>query len=783
MHALGTPSKLLLVVGGLKKSPDIMRWLSQVLLLAFCPAASTTPGGQLTQAHRPSQPRPAAASVLKFPMVRSFFVSPRGSDVNDGTAPSAPFKTVGRAQKAVRAARAAAPAAAVVVNLRGGTYSRSDGGVLLALELADSGTAEAPVVWRSYPGEDVLLSAGAHVPPAAFTRRQGHLQQLQANLTALGLTDLGRLGQWDGPSPTAHNDSHAAGPYPAPLQGRRGWNGVQAAELFWDGQPATLARWPNVKPDVGGGSGGSFVWARTAGGYPPNCAGTSGEPQPPTAGARPVCTGFTSSAPFTNSTAQLEAWAAEAAQRDPALHGYWSFDWNEKYLPLVGVNVSARAMVTTNASDPSRAFPYSDTYYSFLTKIDAEGEGGCAAHDWTHCRPGARWYALNLLSELDAQNEYYIERSTRSDVARQNYGLLYVHPPTPAARGAASADGAVLSMGQQVVTLGSGVAFVTFEGLRIGYSRDTAVKSLGPVANITIRNCTVANTGAGAIGLVGAGIEIAQTEVYGTAAFGITIKGGKRDTLQRSYNLIQGCEVHHTARLFRTGQPGLHWVGVGNTFRENHVHHMPHYAVMGGANQATCTFSAQLFSWPPIRFVLEFCTVFKADQRFLLPGAGTTEMGWGRPPYVPDDLGICGSAANVFEGNLIEDAVYECDDSGSFNTCGQEGTAFTNPGNVLRNNTFRRIRMRPSNDDGSGVLVGGNPIVSAVYFDAAMSGWVVEGNSFIDCMLGVFVNGGCDHVIKGNYFEDTDHAIYMGGDSCYNPMDLVRIPTSPRDYL
>jgi hypothetical protein len=118
-------------------------------------------------------------------------------------------------------------------------------------------------------------------------------------------------------------------------------------------------------------------------------------------------------------------------------------------------------------------------------------------------------------------------------------------------------------------------------------------------------------------------------------------------------------------------------VGVGNTFRGNHVHDVPHYAIMGGANQATCT----------------------------------SETGWGQPPYVPDDEGICGcekkntdvfatpfflrdenrffaktgsgqtykvrvglkhvaaafSAAdeNVFEGNVIEDAVYECDDSGT----------------------------------------------------------------------------------------------------------------------
>lgn len=136
------------------------------------------------------------------------------------------------------------------------------------------------------------------------------------------------------------------------------------------------------------------MWSRTAGGYPLNCAGTGTEPQPPTPGARPACTGFTSSAPFTNNTAQLQAWAEEAEQRDPALHGYWTFDWHEIYLPLTSVNVSSRSMLTVNASDPARAFPYSDTYYSFLTKMDDLGKGGCASHSWTHCSPGARWYLL-----------------------------------------------------------------------------------------------------------------------------------------------------------------------------------------------------------------------------------------------------------------------------------------------------------------------------------------------------------------------------------------------------
>lgn len=193
----------------------------------------------------------------------------------------------------------------------------------------------------------------------------------------------------------------------------------------------------------------------------------------------------------------------------------------------------------------------------------------------------------------------------------------------------------------------------------------------------------------------------------GNAGFGITVKGGLHATLTRSDNLVESCHVHHNNRVFRTGQPALHWAGVGNTFRNNHVHDCPHYAIHGGANQATCTADAQL-SGP----------------------TGVLRPGWFRNAWVPDDLGICGSSQNRFEGNVVEHAVYECDDSGAFNTCGQEGTAYINRDNVIIGNTFRDVRMRPTNDDGSGVLVGGNPIVAAIYFDAAESGWTVENNTF-----------------------------------------------------
>jgi hypothetical protein len=53
---------------------------------------------------------------------------------------------------------------------------------------------------------------------------------------------------------------------------------------------------------------------------------------------------------------------------------------------------------------------------------------------------------------------------------------------------------------------------------------------------------------------------------------------------------------------------------------------------------------------------------------------------------------MCGGNDCVFESNLIEHTCYEVDDSGAFDTCGQSGTAFIQRGNVLRNNTFKRVR-------------------------------------------------------------------------------------------
>ncbi len=97
----------------------------------------------------------------------NFYVSPTGDDACGGTRPDpaaaggeGPFRTLERARGAVRAHRAARPAAPVTVWLRGGTYTLQGP---LILGPADGGAPGAPVTYAAYPGERPVVSGGRRI--------------------------------------------------------------------------------------------------------------------------------------------------------------------------------------------------------------------------------------------------------------------------------------------------------------------------------------------------------------------------------------------------------------------------------------------------------------------------------------------------------------------------------------------------------------------------------------------------------------------------------------------
>ncbi len=161
---------------------------------------------------------------------RAFYVAPDGDDANPGTK-ARPFRTLERARDAVRVLKkqTALPKGGVVVWLRGGEYRRRKSFELTA---ADSGEFDAPVVYRAWSGEKVVVSGGVEVrgfrpatPADAPNRlpKEARPHVVVADLKALGITDFGSI----------QPRGFGLKPVPAHL------------ELFFNGEPMRLARWPN----------------------------------------------------------------------------------------------------------------------------------------------------------------------------------------------------------------------------------------------------------------------------------------------------------------------------------------------------------------------------------------------------------------------------------------------------------------------------------------------------------------------------------------------------------
>ncbi|AIQ43746.1 Ig-like domain-containing protein [Paenibacillus sp. FSL R7-0312] len=89
---------------------------------------------------------------------QELYVAPGGDDSNNGTE-AAPFRTVARAQEAVRLLNEDMDSD-IIVNLREGTYTLSEP---LEFTPEDSGTNGYFVTYRSYPGEQAAISGGRPV--------------------------------------------------------------------------------------------------------------------------------------------------------------------------------------------------------------------------------------------------------------------------------------------------------------------------------------------------------------------------------------------------------------------------------------------------------------------------------------------------------------------------------------------------------------------------------------------------------------------------------------------
>jgi len=217
------------------------------------------------------------------------------------------------------------------------------------------------------------------------------------------------------------------------------------------------------------------------------------------------------------------------------LHGYWTWDWADSFVKVAKINTQVHEIAT---QEPHGVYGY---------------------------KSGGRYYALNILEELDEAGEWYLDRKT---------GLLYFWPPAPLKR-----NSAAVSLLATVVSLRN-VSHVTFRGMTIEQCRGTAVTISGGSDN-RLLGCTIRNAGNEAVKIEG-GLRngVQSCDIYQCGDGGIILSGGDRKTLTAAGNYAVNNRIHDFSHWVRTYNPAIAINGVGNRIANNLIYNAPHSAII-----------------------------------------------------------------------------------------------------------------------------------------------------------------------------------------------------------
>ena len=182
----------------------------------------------------------------------------------------------------------------------------------------------------------------------------------------------------------------------------------------------------------------------------------------------------------------------------------------------------------------------------------------------------ARFYGVNLLSELDVPGEYFIDEKALQ---------LYFLPPGGITQIASKPI--VLSVNASaVVTLATGTKHVQLVNLEVGFGRGPGIDA-GGVSHVLIKNCTVHGLGTTGLSMSATNSAILESEVYDTGCAGVSAGGGTSRPLVPGNLTVRGNHIHHIANWKRTYQAAIGFSGSGNIYSDNTVGFAPHTCMTG----------------------------------------------------------------------------------------------------------------------------------------------------------------------------------------------------------
>ncbi len=458
------------------------------------------------------------------------YIATDGSDKNAGTI-DAPFASFEKARDTIRSMRKAGTLGegGAVVYVRGGEYLMSKG---VEFTEEDSGTENAPVTFRSYPGEDVTISGAIDVDFASFKKLddQGMISRLSdksaadkivyINLYDLGLTEIPEP-EWRGVYTYTYDMPN--------IMGKQKPDSVPS-ELLVNGKAQTIARYPNndylVISQVD--DTGEIVrnWYK-------DYIGTDNYTPEDQRTTDPMI--------FRITDVRAKNWI----NADELLvYGTFVHSWADQTLPVAKINPDLLQITTK----------YPSVY-------------GCAKDQLI--------YFYNLFEEIDSPGEYYIDRKS---------GNLYWYSVKE------TIESINLTVLEDYVFTLNNVKHFNIKGIDMENVRAGMVKAAG-CENVSVLDCEMSISGRRAIVFSNAkNCRVANNYIHNVEG-GIQLGGGDRKTLTPGNNVIENNEFFACDRLTKQQTPAITLEGVANQVLHNKVGEAEQMLVLFSGNDHLIAFN------------------------------------------------------------------------------------------------------------------------------------------------------------------------------------------------